>query len=69
VAAFIRAEGHLPGVPDAAEVQACGASLGETQTMLLAKVEELTLYILEQERRIAELEQRAAATTVPVAPR
>ncbi len=49
VADFISEEKRLPGVPTAEEVQTRGASVGETQTMLLQKVEELTLYLIEQD--------------------
>jgi hypothetical protein len=38
-------------------MQANGVSINELQTQLLQKIEELTLYILQQEKRIKELEQ------------
>ena len=38
-------------------MQANGVSINELQTQLLQKIEELTLYILQQEKRIRELEQ------------
>ena len=65
VADFIAEEGHLPNVPSAEEIQECGAPVGETQRMLLAKIEELTLYILDQNRRIVELEEYVVATSTP----
>ena len=47
---FISINGHLPNIPNAAEVdQENGISLGEMNTKLLEKVEELTLYIIKQE--------------------
>lgn len=49
VAAFIRENGHLPGVPSAVEVEANGVDVGETQALLLEKVEELTLYMIKLE--------------------
>ena len=58
VAASIRREGHLPGVPSAVEVAEHGAKLGEIQTILLAKIEELTLHAIEQERRLDEQARR-----------
>lgn len=48
---FIRAYHHLPGIASAKQMQAEGMSLGETQTQLLQKVEELTLYAIEADRR------------------
>lgn len=47
VAAFIAANGHLPGVPSAGEVAKEGIDLGEMQAKSLEKIEELTLYLLE----------------------
>lgn len=58
VAASIRKEGHLPGVPSAKEIAEHGAKVGEIQTVLLAKIEELTLHAIEQERRIDEQAHR-----------
>jgi len=52
VAASIKAEGHLPGVPSEKEIVEHGAKVGEMQTILLAKIEELTLHAIEQERRL-----------------
>jgi hypothetical protein len=59
----IQAKGHLPAVPSAAEVAEKGISVGESQAMLLRKVEELTLHIIAlnkqvqaQQKRLAELE-------------
>ena len=56
---FIDREGHLPGIPSAAEVEARGGhDMTELQLRLLEKVEELTLYTLAQQRAIRELERR-----------
>ncbi len=52
--------GHLPGVPSADAVAEHGIHVGEMQTTLLEKVEELTLYIIELEERLAEVEGNAA---------
>lgn len=45
--ASIKEEGHLPGIPSAAEVRLNGLDLGEMNAKLLLKIEELTLYIIE----------------------
>jgi hypothetical protein len=46
VEAYIKANGHLPEIPSAAEMQAKGVELGEFNMMLLKKIEELTLYTI-----------------------
>lgn len=52
---FIDENGHLPGVPTAGEVERRGGvNMSELQLKLLEKVEELTLYTLEQDRLISE---------------
>jgi hypothetical protein len=51
----IDAHGRLPGVPAAADVHARGIGVGEAQTLLLQKVEELTLYLLQQQRELEAL--------------
>ncbi|RPH31508.1 MAG: hypothetical protein EHM93_13400 [Bacteroidales bacterium] len=49
---FIKANSHLPEIPTAAEVKENGVSLGEMNAKLLQKVEELTLYMIEQQKII-----------------
>jgi hypothetical protein len=53
----IKQNNHLPGIPSAAEVEESGILLGDMQTKLLKKVEELTLYTIEQDKQIAELQK------------
>ena len=55
------ARGTLPGFPFAGEVAEQGVSFGEMQATHLGKVEELTLHMIEQEKRIAKLEAENAA--------
>jgi hypothetical protein len=57
VAAYIDQNHHLPDIPSAAEVAEKGIGLGEMQAKLLAKVEELTLHMIEAEERNKRLEQ------------
>ena len=60
IEAHIETHGHLPGVPSAAAVnEANGIHLGEMNRVLLEKVEELTLLIIEQDKRIRELEKKS----------
>ncbi|MEO0468044.1 MAG: hypothetical protein AAF206_00380 [Bacteroidota bacterium] len=59
---FVEKEHHLPGVPSAAEVEAQGGfDLGEMDRVLLEKVEELTLYILELKAENDDLKARIEA--------
>lgn len=53
---YILENGHLENIPSAKEVEEDGISVGEMNAKLLEKVEELTLYIIEQEKRIEKLE-------------
>jgi hypothetical protein len=54
----INEKGHLPNVPSAKEVEAEGSfSLGEMNKKLLEKVEELTLYLIEQNKQLKELRE------------
>lgn len=45
---YIQANSHLPDIPSAETVSKSGINLGDTQAALLKKIEELTLYIIEQ---------------------
>lgn len=56
---YISEHQHLPDMPAAAEVAKDGHDLGEMNRKLLQKVEELTLYIIDLQKRIATLEQRS----------
>jgi hypothetical protein len=58
VEAFIKKNNHLPDVPSEAEVKKEGLDLGQNQAVLLRKIEELTLYIIDQNNRIENLEKR-----------
>ncbi|MCH7408716.1 hypothetical protein MM239_04870 [Belliella sp. DSM 111904] len=51
---FINSNHHLPGIPTASEVENQGVNLGEMNVKLLEKVEELTLYTIDQEKKIKE---------------
>jgi hypothetical protein len=55
VEAFILTNKHLPEIPSAAEMEEAGVNLAEMNKLLLMKVEELTLYSIEQEKKIEEL--------------
>lgn len=63
VEAHILAKKHLPGIPSAAEVEAQGVSIGEMQSKLLAKIEELTLHQIAQEKAMTALKEENARLT------
>ena len=53
--AFIETEGHLPNIPSAQEVAEAGIALGEMNALLLEKIEELTLHLIEQNKQIEQM--------------
>ncbi len=60
---FIADNNHLPNIPSAKEVEKSGIELGEMNRKLLEKIEELTLYIIEQNKRITTLENLLPASS------
>lgn len=52
---YVKEHSHLPDVPSAEEVEQDGADLGEMNRLLLQKVEELTLYIIDLQKQLNEL--------------
>ena len=52
---YIAERGHLPDVPAAAEVEQEGVDVGAMNKVLLQKVEELTLYIIDLQKQIDNL--------------
>ena len=54
---FIKENKHLPNVPTEKEVKENGVNLGEMNKILLEKVEELTLYMIEQNKEMQQLKQ------------
>ncbi|WP_442845057.1 hypothetical protein [Leeuwenhoekiella sp. H156] len=56
VEAYIDQNGHLPNIPSAAEFKSEGLNLKEMNLKLLEKIEELTLYIIDQNAKIENLE-------------
>ncbi|SLM46207.1 exported protein of unknown function [Nitrospira japonica] len=55
---FIHTHRHLPAIPSSAEVEQDGINLGHMQAKLLQKVEELTLYVIEQHKAIEVLQRK-----------
>jgi len=58
VSSFIREKGHLPDVPSAESVEKNGIHLGNMDATLLQKIEELTLYAIEQNERSEHLQDQ-----------
>ncbi|KXX66869.1 hypothetical protein [Flammeovirga sp. SJP92] len=54
---FIKDNGHLKDIPNEKEVEENGVFLGDINSKLLQKIEELTLYTIQQEKKIQELER------------
>ena len=60
---YIYSNHHLPNIPSASEVEAQGQKVGELQVKQMEKIEELTLYLIEvnkkqelQTKKLEELE-------------
>ena len=52
---FIQKNKHLPNIPSATEVEKNGLEVGDMQKRMMEKIEELTLYIIQQQKEIDEL--------------
>lgn len=55
---FIQVNKHLPEIPSTLDVTQKGIDLAEMQVLLLQKIEELSLYVIEQNKKIDKLERR-----------
>ena len=55
VEAYINQYKHLPEIPSEADVKADGIDVAQMNALLLKKVEELTLYVIELEKRMEEI--------------
>jgi hypothetical protein len=54
---FINKNVHLPNMPSAKEIETNGIPMAEITTKQQEKIEELTLYIIEQNKKIESLEK------------
>lgn len=63
VAKYIDEHKHLPEVPSAGEMEEEGVNLGEMEMVLLRKIEELTLYVIEQNKLVAKLQAERNASS------
>lgn len=55
---FIRTYRHLPNIPAAKDIEANGMEVGEMQRKMMEKIEELTLYVIELEKKSQEMQKR-----------
>lgn len=55
---YINTHKHLPEMPTTKDVQNNGVDVGNNQTLLLKKIEELTLYIIQQHKQLAQQNER-----------
>jgi hypothetical protein len=55
---YIKENGHLPNVPSAKEVEQKGLDLGDMSRIQQEKIEELTLYLIQQNKEIQELKEQ-----------
>jgi predicted ribosome quality control (RQC) complex YloA/Tae2 family protein len=58
VASYIQEHHHLPDIPSQSDVDQKGVSLGDMQSKLLAKIEELTIHMIKEHERNDRLEQQ-----------
>ncbi|AUP79695.1 hypothetical protein [Flavivirga eckloniae] len=64
VESHIKEKGHLKDIPSAEEVEKHGIFLGEMDSKLLQKIEELTLYIIQQQKEINALEAKTLKANI-----
>ena len=58
IESYITKNKHLPEVPSAKEMEENGIQLGEMNLLLLKKIEELTLYVIEQQKQVMEQQKQ-----------
>lgn len=58
VEAHIKERKHLSGIPTAAEVETDGILIGAMQKRMLEKIEELTLYVIDQHKKLERQDER-----------
>ena len=58
VSSFIKENKHLQGIPAASDIKKNGLAVGEVQTKMMEKIEELSLYIIDLNTIIHDLTSR-----------
>lgn len=59
IESFVKANRHLPHIPSAREIGERGLDLAEMNVKLLKTVEELTLHVIDLEKRVQALDRGA----------
>src|SRR5581483_7256111 len=54
---YVKENKHLPDMPSATTVSKDGQDVGDIQMKLLKKMEEMTLYMIDQQKKIESLQQ------------
>ena len=65
---FVQINQHLPEIPSAEDVKKNGIDLGENQALLLKKIEELTLIVIEQNKKLIEQDKRITELQINIKP-
>jgi hypothetical protein len=55
--AFLKENKHLPNIPPASDIETNGLHVAAVNEKMMEKIEELTLYLIEQNHRIEALQQ------------
>ena len=55
ISLFVKSNHHLPGIAPAKQMEEEGIELGEMAKVQQEKIEELTLYLIQQNKEIEEL--------------
>jgi len=63
---FIRQNKHMPNIPSAKEIAENGLQIGDIQKRMMEKIEELTLYIIELNKKIEELQKKTTGNSLSV---
>jgi len=58
VESFIQTNGHLPDIPNGESIEANGMSVGDMSMRFMQKIEELTLYTIDQENRLEKQDEQ-----------
>ncbi|MCW8309708.1 hypothetical protein K7A41_00540 [Sphingobacterium sp. InxBP1] len=60
---YIKANKHLPEIPSAGRIAADGLDIAQMNLLLLKKIEEMTLHLIEQQKQIKELQSKVATNS------
>jgi ELWxxDGT repeat protein len=68
IEAYVKEYKHLPSITSAKQLEKEGLDLGEMQSLQMAKIEELTLYMIEMKKEIEALKKENKRLKVNVSP-